>query len=97
MPKLAGNRYEKGRVRVLKILRDGAMDRIKDQSNRETQRIQSGIRDLIILESSGSGFDGYPKDKYTTSTETSDRILGTSFSATWNFMKDPGDYRLALA
>jgi urate oxidase len=32
MPKLVGNRYGKGRVRVLKILRDGATDRIKDQS-----------------------------------------------------------------
>ena len=27
--------------------------------------------------------------------ETSDRILGTSFSATWNFASDPGDYRVA--
>jgi urate oxidase len=26
--------------------------------------------------------------------ETSDRILGTSFSATWNFATDPGDYRV---
>src|SRR5256885_3265118 len=30
MPKLVANRYGKGRVRVLKILRDGATHRIKD-------------------------------------------------------------------
>ena len=30
MPKLVANRYGKGRVRVMKILRDGATHRIKD-------------------------------------------------------------------
>src|SRR2546421_12537730 len=30
MPKLVANRYGKGRVRVLKILRDGSTHRIKD-------------------------------------------------------------------
>jgi urate oxidase len=195
MPKLVANRYGKGRVRVLKVLRDGATHRIKDLnisvilegdlessytagdnsnvvptdtikntinalsqqhlgdqierfglslgahflafpqirqatveilehewhrleingkphphsfksggdarpfariiSNRETQLVQSGIRDLIILKTTGSAFAGYPRDKFTTLKETSDRILGTSFSATWSFADDPGDYRVA--
>ena len=30
MPKLVANRYGKGRVRVLKVLRDGATHRLKD-------------------------------------------------------------------
>ena len=30
MPKLVANRYGKGRVRVLKVLRDGATHRVKD-------------------------------------------------------------------
>jgi len=194
MPKLVANRYGKGRVRVLKILRDGATHRIKDLnvlallegeletsytagdnskvvptdtikntinalakkhlgdeierfglalgqhflrfpqvdkmnveilehdwqrlevngkphahsfksggdarmftrvvSDRTKQTVQSGVRDLIILKSTGSGFEGYPRDEYTTLKETSDRILGTSFSATWHFAKDPGDYRV---
>lgn len=195
MPKLVANRYGKGRVRVLKILRDGATHRIKDISvhamlegdfessytagdnskvvptdtikntinalskkhlgdeierfglalgrhflrfpqvrevsveilerdwqrleignrphqhsfksggdarmfarvitNRESNRVQSGIRDLIILKSTASGFTGYPRDEFTTLPETTDRILGTSFSATWDFSSDPGDYRVA--
>jgi urate oxidase len=195
MPKLVANRYGKGRVRVLKILRDGATHRIKDLnvsvmlegdldssytagdnsqvvptdtikntinalsqkhlgdeierfglilgkhflrfpqvkqitveilehdwqrleingkphahsfksggdarmfaravSDREGQSVQSGIRDLIILKSTQSGFAGYPRDEFTTLKETSDRILGTSFGATWKFDKDPGDYRVA--
>jgi urate oxidase len=64
-------------------------------SNRKTQQVQSGIRDLIILKTTGSGFSGYPREEFTTLKETSDRILGTSFSATWSFAKDPGDYRVA--
>ena len=64
-------------------------------STREKQTVQSGIRDLIILKSTQSGFVGYPRDQFTTLKETSDRILGTSFSATWNFASDPGDYRVA--
>lgn len=195
MPKLLANRYGKGRVRVLKVLRDGATHRIKDlnihvmlegdletsytagdnskvvptdtikntinalskehlgdqierfglalgkhflrfpqvrrvtvemlerdwhrlevngkphghsfkaggesrmfarvTSTRDKQTVHSGIRDLIILKSTGSGFAGYPRDEFTTLKETTDRILATSFSATWDFAKDPGDYRVA--
>ncbi|MDP9290921.1 MAG: urate oxidase, partial [Verrucomicrobiota bacterium] len=40
--------------------------------------VQSGVRELVILKSSGSGFEGYPKDEFTTLPETADRILATS-------------------
>lgn len=56
---------------------------------RELQILQSGIRDLLILKSTGSGFENYPKDEFTTLRETADRILATSFSATWTFEKLP--------
>jgi urate oxidase len=194
MPKLVANRYGKGRVRVLKILRNGATHRIKDLNvsamlegdlessytagdnskvvptdtikntinalsqkhlgdeierfglavsahflqftqvrratleilehewhrlhvngkphahsfhssgdarmfarviaTREKSVVQAGVRDLVILKSTGSGFSGYPRDQFTTLKETFDRILGTSFSATWDFTGDPGDYRV---
>jgi len=64
-------------------------------STREKQTVQSGIRDLVILKSTASGFAGYPRDEFTTLKETNDRILATSFSATWDFSEDPGDYRVA--
>ena len=62
---------------------------------RDSQAVQSGIRDLIILKSTASGFEGYPKDEFTTLRETADRILATSFSATWTFEKLPADFRSA--
>jgi urate oxidase len=63
--------------------------------SRDSQLIQSGVRDLIILKSTESGFEAYPKDEFTTLPETSDRILATSFSATWTWSKLPSNFREA--
>jgi urate oxidase len=54
--------------------------------------VRSGIRNLVILKSTGSGFENYPKDEFTTLPETADRILATSFSATWTFKDQPEHY-----
>ena len=58
----------------------------------EAKTIRSGIRNLVILKSTGSGFENYPKDEFTTLPETADRILATSFSATWTFQEQPAHY-----
>jgi urate oxidase len=62
---------------------------------RDRQTVASGIRDLVILKSTASGFENYPKDEFTTLPETNDRILATSFSATWTFAKLPDNFRTA--
>ncbi len=62
---------------------------------RKTRLVQSGIRDLIILKSTGSGFEEYVKDEFTTLRPTKDRILATSFTATWTFSTLPEDCREA--
>ena len=63
------------------------------ECTRDSQSVESGIRDFLILKSTGSGFENYPKDEFTTLPETADRILATSFSATWAFAKSPSSYR----
>jgi len=45
--------------------------------------VVSGLKDLVVLNSTGSEFWGYPKDRYTTLAETTDRILATSVTAEW--------------
>jgi urate oxidase len=60
-----------------------------------TKTVRSGIRNLVILKSTGSGFENYPKDEFTTLPETADRILATSFSATWTFEEQPDHYARA--
>jgi urate oxidase len=48
-------------------------------------RVISGVRDLVVLKSTGSEFKGYLKDKYTTLQETDDRILATSLVCCWRW------------
>ncbi len=57
--------------------------------------VESGIQDLLILKSTSSGFEGYPKDEFTTLPETKDRILATRLKATWFWTKPPADFRAA--
>jgi urate oxidase len=61
----------------------------------KAKTVRSGIRNLVILKSTGSGFENYPKDEFTTLPETADRILATSFSATWTFKEQPDHYSRA--
>ena len=61
-------------VRTAVLVRDGS-----------ATHLISGLKDLTVLKSTQSGFVGYPKDKYTTLPETTDRILATDVSARWRF------------
>ncbi|MEO6693918.1 MAG: factor-independent urate hydroxylase, partial [Ignavibacteria bacterium] len=54
--------------------------------------INSGIKDLLILKSTGSGFENYFKDKYTSLKETNDRVFSTSVKAVWSFASRDVDY-----
>ncbi len=54
--------------------------------------VVSGVRDLVVLKSTGSEFHGYPKDPYTTLKETNDRILATSVTARWRYAGTDADW-----
>jgi urate oxidase len=53
-------------------------------SGRE-QTMVAGIEGLTVLKSTGSEFHGFPRDKYTTLVETTDRILATDVTARWRY------------
>jgi urate oxidase len=48
-------------------------------------QIESGIDDLLVLKTTGSGWEGFLRDRYTTLPETSDRILATIITARWSY------------
>jgi len=48
--------------------------------------VLAGLRDLVVLKSTGSEFHGFLKDPYTTLAETTDRILATSLTARWRYL-----------
>ena len=54
--------------------------------------ITSGIENLTILKTTKSAFTGYIKDKLTTLKPATDRILGTSAAAKWEFTADAPDF-----
>lgn len=58
----------------------------------EAVTIQSGIQDLVILKTTGSGFSLFLRDEYTTLQETDDRILGTNLSAQWHYKHNQVDF-----
>jgi urate oxidase len=51
----------------------------------EGAEVVSGLRDLVLLKSTGSEFHGFLKDGYTTLPETDDRIMSTALVAQWRY------------
>jgi urate oxidase len=52
---------------------------------RDSIGVTAGIEDLVVMKTSKSAFEGFPRDRYTTLPETSDRLLATSVRATWRY------------
>eukprot|EP01111_Echinosteliopsis_oligospora_P016006 TRINITY_DN6515_c0_g3_i1.p1 TRINITY_DN6515_c0_g3~~TRINITY_DN6515_c0_g3_i1.p1 ORF type:complete len:288 (+),score=48.53 TRINITY_DN6515_c0_g3_i1:82-945(+) len=52
---------------------------------RSDVRVTSGVKNLVMLNTTESGFVGFHRDKYTTLKETTDRIFSTSCTLSWDF------------
>lgn len=61
-------------VRTTEVVYDG-----------ERVQVISGLKDLVVLNSTNSEFWGYIKDQYTTLKEAYDRILATQVTARWKY------------
>lgn len=55
-------------------------------------QIQAGIDDLFVLKTTGSGWEGFLRDRYTSLPETSDRILATIITARWSYREREIDF-----
>ena len=56
------------------------------------REVNSGIKDLEILKSTGSGFVGFPRCEFTTLPEVTDRIMATRLTASWQFSNPSADF-----
>ena len=65
--------------------RTNALPFTRATATRASIRLQSGIRNVLLLKSTASAFAGYPKCEYTTLPEAQDRIMATKMEATWTF------------
>jgi urate oxidase len=67
-------RRDGGEVRTAVVTVDGA-----------DAHVLAGLRDLVVLKTTGSEFRGFPRDRYTTLAETRDRMLATAVTARWRY------------
>jgi urate oxidase len=59
--------------------------------------VVGGVGDLIILNTTGSQFWGFPRDEYTTLEDAYDRMLATVVNAQWRFRETNVDWSAAFA
>jgi urate oxidase len=52
----------------------------------------SGVEDVTVLNTTGSEFHGFHRDRYTTLAETNDRVLATAVTARWRHASDGSDW-----
>ena len=71
-----------GRSRV-RAVRARAAGRDGDLPTGADAWFVSGLSDLVVLKTTDSEFHGFPRDRYTTLAETTDRVLATAVSARW--------------
>ncbi len=50
--------------------------------------VTGGVKDLVVLKTTGSEFAGFPRDQYTTLVETNDRVMATSVTGRWRFLPE---------
>jgi urate oxidase len=66
-------------------------------ANSNATETTSGVRDLVILKTSGSAWEGFWRDELTTLPETNDRLLATSLTSSWLYGTAPTSYAAANA
>jgi len=76
--------------RIVQIEVDGSQGKDKLVGN-----VSAGINDLLVLKSTGSAFENFVRDEYTTLAEVDDRIFSTSVDLLYTFaafeITAPGD------
>lgn len=54
--------------------------------------IHSGIKDLKVLKTTQSGFEGFLKDQFTTLPEVKDRCFATKVYCKWRYQRRDVDF-----
>ncbi|MFT4041686.1 MAG: urate oxidase [Gordonia sp. (in: high G+C Gram-positive bacteria)] len=72
-------------VRTTDITVDGVGDE-------QQTYVVSGLKELVVLKSTGSEFKDFLVDKYTVLEPTSDRVMATSLAAKWRYLGTEVDW-----
>jgi urate oxidase len=66
-------------------------------ATRDSIETTSGVRELVVLKTSGSAWEDFLRDDFTTLPDANDRLLATSLTASWVYEKTPASYATANA
>ncbi|MGH3334276.1 MAG: factor-independent urate hydroxylase [Nocardioides sp.] len=77
------------------VRRDGGVRTTAVDTTADATVVESGLKDLVVLKSTGSEFRGFLHDDYTTLDEADDRVLATSLTATWRYTAGRHDWNAA--
>jgi urate oxidase len=62
------------------------------EDREQGRSVVGGLEDLVVLNTTGSEFWGFPRDEYTTLPEATDRMLATTVSARWRLRGAEADW-----
>jgi urate oxidase len=82
---VAGTGHAHTFLRAGHEIRTAAVTVLQDGPSVSRSWVISGIKDLVLLKSTGSEFTGFLTDPYTTLAPASDRILATALTARWRY------------
>jgi urate oxidase len=54
-------------------------------ASRTGTTVEAGVEDLVVMKTTRSGFEGFPRDRYTSLPETDDRLMATKLTAIWQY------------
>jgi len=84
--------YGWDRIRVGGAPHDHAFSRAGDEVRTavvtvdgDDVHVLAGLTGLVVLKTTGSEFWGFPRERYTTLPETTDRVLATAVTARWRY------------
>ncbi len=77
------------------VRRDGGVRTTAVDVAADATVVESGVKDLVVLKSTGSEFKGFLRDDYTTLDEADDRVLATSLTAAWRYVAGDHDWNTA--
>jgi urate oxidase len=77
------------------VRRDGGVRTTAVEVTTDATAVASGVKDLVVLKSTGSEFKGFLRDDFTTLDEADDRVLATSLTATWRYAPGEHDWEAA--
>lgn len=70
---------------------------VKGTGDAQQTWVVGGLKDLLILKSTGSEFAGFMQDPYTLLQPTQDRVMATSLNASWRFTNTDIDWETTYA